>query len=68
MTVSSAAHNVGTVATAAAARPTRIISPVSVLADTGVPTRKRVACSDNRRMYSLPAQCSALVLPVSDGG
>src|SRR5436305_874814 len=55
-----AAAMLGRLVSAAAARPTTLMKPVTTLAEMRVGTSARVRYGDSLRMYSRPAQCSAL--------
>src|SRR5699024_12159830 len=61
-------HNVGIVNTAAASGPLAIISQVTPFGVIRVGSSALVRYSDTCRMYSLPAQCSPLTLPITSSG
>src|SRR4051812_18265878 len=56
----NAAARFGRLVSAAAASPTTLIRPVTALAVMRVGSSARVRCGETFRMYSRPAQCSAL--------
>src|SRR5215213_6515167 len=67
-TTTTGGHQPGSVSTAAAARPTAIISHVTPLGVSCVGISSRVRYGDRRRMYSLPAQCSPLLRAKIESG
>src|SRR3954447_14430632 len=56
----SAVHTPPRLSSAAAASPTTLIRPVTAFGEIRVGSNPRVRYGDSRRMYSRPAQCSAL--------